>query len=350
MRELSLFTGAGGGLLATHHLLGWQALGYVEWNSYCQQIISQRIKDGLLTEAPIFTDVREFVQSGAAEAYRGFIDVVSAGFPCQPFSVAGKQDAADDERNMWPATLEVIKSVQPRYAFLENVPGLLSAGTWDVDGATGAVEPPRGYFGRVLADLAEIGFNAEWGVLGASDVGGFHHRKRVWVVATDSKSQSVNDSGFKTTIHQEQSEQQLGNSYIQSATNSKHNGSFATAQPEKHGEDVSDHPQRTEITWQSAGICNAGYVADTSGSGCEELYTPTLAARAGYRARSNTTLDGRERTRFTVGEDIPEPVLCGVANDVADRVERTKSIGNGQYPAAAAIAWTVLSERLREVA
>lgn len=166
MRELSLFTGAGGGLLGTH-LLGWKPCGYVEWNSYCQQVIAARIRDGYLPVAPIFTDVREFVQSGAAEQYRGIADVVTAGFPCQPFSVAGKQLAADDERNMWPATLEVIRRVQPRSVLLENVPGLVSCG----------------YLGTVLCDLAALGYVGRWGVLGAADAGAPHRRDRLWIVA-----------------------------------------------------------------------------------------------------------------------------------------------------------------------
>jgi hypothetical protein len=72
-------------------LLGWRAVGYVEWEPYCQAVIAARIKDGLLEEAPIFGDIREFVKSGAAREYRGFADVVSAGFPCQPHSAAGRR-------------------------------------------------------------------------------------------------------------------------------------------------------------------------------------------------------------------------------------------------------------------
>lgn len=125
MKELSLFTGAGGGLLGTK-LLGWTHIGYVEKNEYCQRIIRARIDDGIINKAPIFTDVREFIQSGAARQYRGIADVVTAGFPCQPFSVAGKQAGEEDPRNMWPETIAVIRAVQPKYAFLENVPGLLA--------------------------------------------------------------------------------------------------------------------------------------------------------------------------------------------------------------------------------
>ena len=166
MRELSLFTGAGGGLLGTH-LLGWKPCGYVEWNEYCQRVIAARIADGYLPVAPIFTDVREFVQSGAAEQYQGVADVVSAGFPCQPFSVAGKQLAAGDERNMWPATREVIRRVQPQSVLLENVPGLVSCG----------------YIGTVIADLAASGYVGRWGVIGAADAGAPHRRDRLWIVA-----------------------------------------------------------------------------------------------------------------------------------------------------------------------
>lgn len=173
MNELSLFTGAGGGVLGTHHLLGWKTCGYVEWNEYCQRVIAARIADGYLTSAPIFTDVREFVQSGAAEQYRGIADVVAAGFPCQPFSVAGKQLAADDERNMWPATRDVIRIVQPQSVLLENVPGLVSCG----------------YIGTVITDLAALGYVGRWGVIGAADAGAPHKRDRLWIVAHTEREQ-----------------------------------------------------------------------------------------------------------------------------------------------------------------
>jgi len=166
MNELSLFSGAGGGLLGTK-LLGWRSVGYVENNTYCQKILAQRIEDGFLDEAPIFGDIRQFIKSGAVKKYQGFVEVVTAGFPCQPFSVAGKKKGKDDERNLWPETLAVIRAVRPRYALLENVPGLLNSG----------------YFPEILGSLAESGFDARWTVLGADDVGAPHRRKRLWILA-----------------------------------------------------------------------------------------------------------------------------------------------------------------------
>lgn len=166
MRELSLFSGAGGGLLASH-LLGWTPCGYVERDEYCQRVIAARIADGILPSAPIFNDLHRFNESGAADEYRGIADVVSAGFPCQPYSSAGWQRGADDDRALWPATRETICRVQPRTVFLENVIGFIS----------------RGYGGPVLCDLAALGYVGRWGVLGASDLGAPHRRKRVWIVA-----------------------------------------------------------------------------------------------------------------------------------------------------------------------
>ena len=80
LRELSLFSGAGGGLLGSK-LLGWKAVGYVEFNKYCQQVLEARIREGYLDEAPIFGDIRQFIEEGYAEAYAGHVDVISAGFP-----------------------------------------------------------------------------------------------------------------------------------------------------------------------------------------------------------------------------------------------------------------------------
>jgi len=170
MNELSLFSGAGGGVLASKYFLNWRTIGYVEFEKHCQKIIKQRIRDGLLDPGPIFGDIRKFISEGYAEAYKGMVDVISAGFPCQPFSVAGKKKGADDERNMWPSTCEVIRIIRPSRAFLENVPGLIGSG----------------YFGNILQDLAEIGYDAKWCCLSAAESGARHKRERLWIVANSN--------------------------------------------------------------------------------------------------------------------------------------------------------------------
>ena len=178
MRELSLFSGAGGGLLATKHLLGWTTVGYVENEEYCQRILAQRIEDGYLDRAPIFGDIREFIKSGEAREYRGFADVVTGGFPCQPFSQAGKRVGARDDRNLFPETAEVIEKVQPAFVFLENVLG--------VKGLLPAIHTRLRSMGYVIPRRA---------VVGAASVGGPHIRKRVWIFAYHHSLQLRDQSG-----------------------------------------------------------------------------------------------------------------------------------------------------------
>jgi DNA (cytosine-5)-methyltransferase 1 len=162
LRELSLFSGAGGGLLASL-LLGWRTVCYVEHDAYCQRIIQARIRDGLLHDAPIWDDVRTF----DGRPWFGSVDIVTAGFPCQPFSSAGDRLAEGDERNMWPDTIRIIKEVRPQWCLLENVSGLLSLP----------------YIRRVFIDLAQSGYDTRWDCLPASIFGAPHQRYRLWIVA-----------------------------------------------------------------------------------------------------------------------------------------------------------------------
>lgn len=180
MNELSLFTGVGGGILGSM-LLGHRIVGAVEFNEYCCKVLEQRQRDGILERFPIFnTDIRDFIRHGYADLYKGHCDLISAGFPCQPFSVAGKRAGADDPRNMWPATIDTVRAVRPRYCFFENVPGLLASG----------------YFERILCDLAESGYDARWRVLSAAEVGAPHLRDRLWIVAHARSAGTRLDSGW----------------------------------------------------------------------------------------------------------------------------------------------------------
>jgi len=168
MNELALFAGAGGGILGGR-LLGWRTVCAVEKEPYCREVLLRRQRDGVLPLFPIWDDVRTF----DGKPWRGLVDVVSAGFPCQPFSCAGRRRGADDDRNLWPETCRVLREVGPCFALLENVPGLLATD----------------YFGGILGDLAEAGFDACWDVVSAAECGAPHLRKRLWVVAHPKSSE-----------------------------------------------------------------------------------------------------------------------------------------------------------------
>jgi len=183
MRELSLFSGAGGGLLGTKHLLGWECVGYVEIEKYPQEVLKARIRDGYLDPAPIFGDIRKFISEGYAAAYQGMVDVVTGGFPCQDISAAGKGAGITGERSgLWKSMAEVVRQVRPRYVFVENSPMLTIRG-----------------LGTVLGDLAAMGFDAEWGVLSAENAGAVHLRARCWVMANSQGERCRKERKFQHT-------------------------------------------------------------------------------------------------------------------------------------------------------
>lgn len=318
LNELSLFTGAGGGLLGTK-LLGWKAIGYVEKETYCQKVIRQRIADGILDAAPIFGDIRKFISDGYAASYTGLVDVVTAGFPCQPFSVAGKRKGADDERNMCPATIETIRIVRPRFAFMENVPGLLSSG----------------YFGTVLRDLHEAGYDARWMVLGADDCGAPHRRKRLWILAyTDApggyfwpRISMQQRAGLPNINWSGGSSANEGRSDVANATERQDNG-------RKRG-NVDEAAEGRESFDAALDACGED-MADPKGI----TERPGLCHNEPGRIRRRRSGDGSgERDWWAT-----EPDVGRVAHGVASRVDRLKALGNGQVPQVVACAWRTLMD------
>jgi len=165
LRELALFAGAGGGILGGK-LLGWRTVCAVENNEYARNVLMARQNDGSLSPFPIWDDVCTF----DGKPWKGIIDVISGGFPCQDISAAGKGAGIDGERSgLWKQYARIIREVLPRFVFVENSPMLTVCG-----------------LGRVLGDLAEMGYDAKWGVLGAIHAGLNHERKRIWIIANSN--------------------------------------------------------------------------------------------------------------------------------------------------------------------
>ena len=167
MDELALFAGAGGGILGGH-LLGWRTRCAVELDPYATKVLLARQRDGMLPRFPIWNDVSTF----DGKPWRGHIDVISGGFPCQDISAAGSGAGITGTRSgLWSEMARIVGEVVPRYVFVENSPMLTSRG-----------------LGVVLGDLASMGYNARWGVLGAHHVGAPHKRDRIWILATYAHS------------------------------------------------------------------------------------------------------------------------------------------------------------------
>ena len=164
---LSLCSGIGGldiGVSRALESLGFspRTVCYVEGEAFAAACLVKQMETGRLDEAPIWSDVKTF----DCEPWRGKVDCVLGGFPCQPFSLAGKQLAEKDPRHLWPDVLWVLKESGATIAFFENVPGLVRKGLCDV-----------------IGDLSGAGFNAEWGCYSAAEEGFSHKRKRLFILA-----------------------------------------------------------------------------------------------------------------------------------------------------------------------
>ena len=285
MNELALFAGAGGGILGGK-LLGWRTVCAVEWEKYPACVLAARQNDGLLESFPIWDDVQTF----DGKPWRGIVDVISGGFPCQDISQAGKGAGIDGERSgMWSQMARIISEVRPRYTFIENSPMLTSRG-----------------LERVLADLASMGFNAEWGVLGADDVGAPHLRKRIWIVGKDTKQSQF----FSHTEHDRNRWWQQQSESIKEKTCGNPIGQLANPNLLRN---IYGQPEINPTKRRLNALSNLA----TSGAWCG-----------------------------TNQQWAIEPNVGRVVDGLADRVDRLKALGNGQVPLCAATAWNILNERL----
>ncbi len=163
MNGLELCSGIGGiGLGLQLAIPDYRTVCHVEWDSFAAAVLVARMEDQTLDQAPIWDDLTTF----DGTVWRGKVDIITAGFPCQPWSVAGKQEGLEDDRWLWPDINRIISEVQPEWVFLENVPGLLVGG-----------------LAAVLNDLTAGRFDAEWDCFRASDLEAPHKRERVFILA-----------------------------------------------------------------------------------------------------------------------------------------------------------------------
>ena len=171
MKMLDLFSGIGGFSLAAEWCWGdeLEIKGFVEIDKYCQKVLKKHWPD-----VQIWTDVKTFGYDSLWYSMdkKVEIDLITGGFPCQDISIAGKGVGIEGERSgLWSEFRRIIGEIRPRFALIENVPMLIHRG-----------------LGRVLSDLAEIGYDAEWQSISAAEVGAWHKRERIWIVAYPNRT------------------------------------------------------------------------------------------------------------------------------------------------------------------
>jgi len=261
-------------------LLGHTCVCAVEWDKHARQVLLARQRDGCLPRFPIWDDVQTF----DGKPWRGRVDVVCGGFPCQDISAAGKGAGIEGDRSgMWKHMARIIGEVRPRFAFVENSPLLVGRG-----------------LAVVLGDLAKMGYDARWGIVGADDAGAPHQRKRIWILANSMCKRNRRETG------------------------------------EAHGENEEVWTHGIGSSHET--INQGANVADTNGAQCEGVRCASLGAS--QRADTYTPgawwrQDPAEQAESGVGR---------VVNGVAFGMDRLKRIGNGQVPAVARLAWEILNK------
>jgi DNA (cytosine-5)-methyltransferase 1 len=277
MNELALFAGAGGGILGGL-LCGFRTVCAVEHDPYARDVLVSRQNDGCLAPFPIWDDVCTF----DGKPWRGRVDVVSGGFPCQDISSAGKGAGIGGERSgLWREMARIIGEVGPRLVLVENSPLLVGRG-----------------LGLVLGDLAEMGYDATWGIVGARDAAAPHKRERIWIRG------------------------ELANAGCEGLT---------------AGRAGSGKAKDGEI--QHLRTANGGAsLANTAGAGLPDGIERPMG-EPGAEPES-------ERSDWWA----TEPDVGRMAHGVASRVDRLRCLGNGQVPACAALAFKILSSRLSKMA
>ena len=185
MKHLDLFSGIGGFALAARWM-GWQTVQFVEIDSFCQKVLNKNFPN-----VPIHGDIKTF----NGEQYRGTIDILTGGFPCQPFSKAGKREGSKDSRFLWPEMRRVIQEIEPSVVIAENVPGILRR----EDGLA---------FEQICVEMEDLNYQVWPTIIPASGVGSWHRRDRVWITCAKTYPLNTNTNGFgshRKKVHKQRS-------------------------------------------------------------------------------------------------------------------------------------------------
>jgi DNA (cytosine-5)-methyltransferase 1 len=283
MYGLSLCSGIGGlELGVTASLPGYRTVCYVEREAFCASILAARMADGRLHEAPIWSDIATF----DGKPWRGVVDIVIAGYPCQPFSVAGRRHGDKDPRHLWPHVARIIQECRPSAAFLENVPGHVSMGLRDV-----------------CADLRGMGYDVQAGIFSAAECGAPHVRKRLFILAANADRARRRQRRTQPTLHER------------------------GKRPDGSGDQMADTDSPRQSQSCGGDIQKRGWVGNSCG-GVEDG-----AAEPGV---------GRSIDGLSPWMDGWENGLTRTTHAMPDRIDRLRALGNAVVPQVAATALTNL--------
>lgn len=286
LRGISLCAGIGGLDLGLHLAEpGYRAVVYVERNPFAAATLVARMADASLAAAPVWDDLRSF----NGRAWRGRIHLVSAGYPCQPFSYSGHRKGEDDPRHLWPEVARIVREAQPEWCFFENVAGHLSLGFRDVAG-----------------ELQDMGYRVAACVVSAAEVGGSHIRDRLFILAHADRH-DVSQSGQCRDV------------------------------PDRNRLPERYEPDGKTDRHQECGHVLDADVGSADGRRMVAAAPPLFPPMPGDFAEWGKALADRPDLK---------PALHRLDDGLASWVERSAAAGNGVVPMAAARAWRMLKAEL----
>jgi DNA (cytosine-5)-methyltransferase 1 len=301
LKHLDLFSGIGGFSLGLESAGLVETVAFCDFDKYCQQVLNKNFPG-----VPVYGDVKELNHEKLKADGIDQVDIITGGYPCQPFSVAGRKKGEQDPRHVWPEMFRLIKELRPTWVIGENVGGHIKLG-----------------LDSVLENLESEGYSARTFSISASSIGANHQRERVWIVANSGRS-----VGGK-----------------QSPRNSKSIGCWSFETPEwstdtdqiarsSEGAEImadSDKMQRQLLRGQQSEQREETFEGTSNGSGTSNDFSDSDSSRLEEQWRSFTTKEENQASQCGRWWDI-EPDVGRVAHGVPKRVDRLKCLGNSVVP------------------
>jgi DNA (cytosine-5)-methyltransferase 1 len=338
-----------------------RVLAYVEIEAFAiANLVAQDGKRTQYLPRLSYTDLKTF----PAHLFRDCVDIITGGYPCQPFSAAGKRLGTEDPRHLWPFIRQHIQTIRPVRCMFENVEGHISLGLREV-----------------IGDLEGAGYNATWGIFSAAEVGAPHQRKRVYILGSDtncrdgsaqqerkykspkeldecsdwglaaSDSSDVANAGGKrfSEANKWQYQQQRGAKTVGAGKNVADPKSQRGREIQSHGGGGAERGGERE----GGGSIHSGEghacrdFPDTGSEGLQGFWAECGLPKSGSKEQVGGGGDDKSTRLPSPTEWEPEPGLGRVVDGCADRVDRIRLLGNGVVPQTAARAWEILSSRLQ---
>ncbi len=318
MNHLDLFSGIGGFSIGLEKV-GFNTIAFCEKEDYCRMLLQKHWKG-----VKIYNDIKECKGKEIKETY-GRVDILTGGFPCQPYSVAGKQKGTADDRYLWPEMFRVIKEVQPTFVIAENVRGIINI----QDGMV---------FETVCSDLESEGFEIQTFIIPAAGVGAPHKRERVWIVGYskhngsltseikrgDNKINDRTEEREDTTFKPERAGRSRDNEIMENTRRKLHERSSVR---EKNEDEIK---KENANKFERSSSKSASNVANTKSEQSISKY---------YREQPGETseqeqIKSRGSSSWTLREAnwLSEPNVGRVVNGVPGRAHRLRGLGNAIVP------------------